>query len=83
MDDPFLSEYLDDFALVSLVSTSQDHNFVVLSDWKGSEAVLLSQVFWKSGWHDGVSDVRRSGEVGSSGFSSGAGDLCVGFHEKW
>jgi hypothetical protein len=45
--------------------------------------VLLSQVFWKGGWHDGVSDVRRSGEVSSSGFSSGAGDLCVGFHEKW
>ena len=80
MDDPLLSEYLDDFALVSFMSASQDDNLVILSDWEGSETVFFSQIFRKSGRHDGVSDVRRSCEMGSSGFSSWAGDLCVGLH---
>ena len=44
MDDPFFSEYLDDFSLVSLVSASEDDNFIIFSDWEGSKAVLLSQV---------------------------------------
>ena len=45
VDDPLLSEDLDDFAFVSFVSASQDHDLVVFSDGQWSDAVLFSKVF--------------------------------------
>ena len=34
MDNPFFSKYLDDFSLVSLVSTSKDNDLIIFSDWE-------------------------------------------------
>ncbi len=80
MNYPFLSKYLDDFSLVSLVGTSQDDDLIVFSDWEWSEAVFFPQIFGKGCWHDGISNVWWSWEVGFSAFPSWAGDLGVGLH---
>ena len=44
VNGPFLPEDLDDFTLCSLVGASHDDYLVVLSDWGGSDAVLLPQI---------------------------------------
>ena len=44
MNNPFLSEYLDDFSLVSFMVSSQDDDLIIFSDRKGSKTVLFSKI---------------------------------------
>ena len=49
VDDPFLSENLDDFSLAALASSSEHCDFVVLADGERPDAVLFAEVFGESG----------------------------------
>ena len=80
MDDVLLSECLDDFSFMSFIGSSQDNDLVVFSNWERSDSVFFSEIFRESGRHDCVSDVRRSGEVSFSRFSSAASNFDVGLH---
>ena len=44
VNDPFLSEDLDDFTLVSFMISSQDNDLIIFSNWEGSETVLFSKI---------------------------------------
>ena len=42
MDGPFFSEYLDDFALGTLSTSSEDDNFVLFADGERPDPVFLA-----------------------------------------
>ena len=43
VDGPFLSVDLDDFSLVTLASSSEDDDLIILSDGEGSDSILGSE----------------------------------------
>lgn len=83
MDDVLLSEWLDDFSFMSFIGSSQDDDLIVFSNWKRSDSVFFSKIFRKSCRHNCVSDVRRSGEVSFSRFSSAASNFDVSLHVEY
>jgi hypothetical protein len=68
---------LSDLALLTLPGTVHNLDFVVFSDRERLDFVLLSEVLGEDGAHQSVFQVRRSGEVGLSCFSSAAGDSYI------
>ena len=82
MDGPFFSEYLNDFAFSAFSTSSKNDNFVLFADGKWSNPVFLSEIFRESRTHDSVSNMRRSGEMGSSLFSTTTTNLNVSLHHK-
>jgi len=59
VDDPFLTVAVDNLALLSLVVSSGDLNFVFLSEWDGPDVVLASELLGERCAHQLPSDVGR------------------------
>jgi len=82
VDAPSLSVDSVYFASAVFVVASHNQHFVISSDRKRLNVVLLSQIFGEVGAHELISEVRRCAEVGLSAFSSGAGYVVVSLHNR-
>ena len=51
LNDPFLSVNAGDLSLGSLMRSSNNCDFIILSDWKSTNIVLLSEVLGEMGSH--------------------------------
>lgn len=60
VNDIFQAVDAGDFALASLVASTSDDNFVVLSDGNGADVVLFSQLFAQWCAHDDAAHTRGS-----------------------
>ena len=49
MNGEFFSKNLDNFSLVSLTSSPENDNLVILSDGEGSNSVLFAEILGQSG----------------------------------
>jgi hypothetical protein len=75
VDNPLLTVDLDDLTFTTLVGTADNHNFVILANGDGTNAVLFTELLGQRGAHDLTANIGGGGKVSLSALTARRTDV--------
>ena len=75
VDNPLLTVDLDNLTFATLVSTTDNHDFVVLANRDGANAVLFTEFLGERSTHDLTANIRGGGKVSLSALTARRTDV--------